>query len=344
MLTLVRPRFGIVLVLAAVAAVPAQPADAAQVACPDGAIVVLDGEQVCFPYLNGPIVAAETAATFGPPSGGGGVDTWCIRHQKRDADSPTNPWRVRCQAGEWWFHTGWDCYIRAGGDVASEPDWPRWDVADGEEGRVFEVRCYPPAANQAGNLYLDGFGLWQATQFVVGPEHPPGYEGTPSAIPVLWVAAVNALAMRGPEIGLAPPPDGAALVNLPVWLWTEVGGRVWPQGAPLHEFAAAAGQRVDAYAEPVRIGWQMGDGQPPVTCPGPGTAWEPGLDLLDPGECHHVYHRASRHRPGGRYEITAITTWRVWWEINGVPDGEQELAVGSTTSYQVDEIQVLTGG
>jgi hypothetical protein len=192
-------------------------------------------------------------------------------------------------------------------------------------------------------MYMDGFGLWQRSQMIIGPVDPPGYGGTPAVIPALWVEAVNALAMRGPEIGTAPPVGGSALVNLPVWLWTEVGGRVWPQGAPLHEFAAAAGQRVDAYAEPLRIEWDMGDGRPPVTCLGPGTTWEPGLNLLDPDECHYVYRRASRQQPDGRYPIIAITTWRVWWEINGGFDGELELQVGSTTSYRVDEIQVLTG-
>lgn len=192
-------------------------------------------------------------------------------------------------------------------------------------------------------MYMGGFGLWQASQFIVGPENPPGYEGTPSVIPALWVEAVNALAMRGPEIRTAPPVDGAALVNLPVWMWTEVGGRVWPEGAPLHEFAAGAGQRVDAYAEPLRIEWDMGDGRSPVLCQGPGTAWERGTNLLEPGECHHIYRSASRHQPDGRYEIVAITTWQVSWEINGAFDGGLEIGVGSTTSYQVNEIQVLTG-
>lgn len=216
-------------------------------------------------------------------------------------------------------------------------------MAADEEGRVFEIRCYPPQEDEEGVMYMNGFGLWQRTQFIIGPENPPGYEGTPSVIPALWVEAVNALAMRGPEIRTAPPADsGAALVNLPVWLWTGTGGRVWPQGGPLHEFAAAAGQRVDAYAEPLRIEWDMGDGRSPVVCDGPGTAWEPGRNLLEPGACHHVYRRASRHQPDGRYEITAITTWRVWWEINGGYDGELELEVGATSPYRVAEIQVLS--
>lgn len=329
--------------LAVALILPMPQTSVAQVACPDGQIVILDGEQICFPLVGGSLPSDGGSIEFDRPTGDAGVKYWCIRHDQRELGSRTNPWRVHCNAGDWWFHVGWDCYMREGGDVAREPEWPRWDVGADDEGRVFEVRCYPPQEDEDGDLHLDGFGFWQGSRFVIGPENPPGYEGTPSLIPALWVEAVNALAMRGPEIGTAPPAIGAALVNLPVWMWTEVGGRVWPQDGPLHEYAASAGQRVDAYAEPLRIAWDMGEGRPPVTCEGPGTAWEPGLDLLDPGECHYIYRRASRHQPDGRFEITAITTWRVWWEINGGYDGELELEVGSTASYRVDEIQVLTG-
>jgi hypothetical protein len=322
----------------------ASPISAAQVDCPNGEVVVVNEEQLCFPNVSGPLPPRGGPIEFGEPSGGTGVQVWCIRHDQREASSATNPWRVSCNAGDWWFSVDWDCYIRAD-DQATErdPDWPRWDVGEDEEGRVFEIRCYPPQEDQDGLMYMNGGGLWQTSQLIIGRECPPGLGGTPSVIPGLWVDAVNALAMRGPEIRTAPPLAGAALVNLPVWLWTETGGRVWPQGEPLHEFAAAAGQRVDAYAEPLRIEWDMGDGRGPVTCGGPGEAWERGRSLLAPGECHHIYRQPSRHQPDGQFGITAITTWRVWWEINGTFDGEWELEVGSTASYQVNEIQVLTG-
>lgn len=309
--------------------------------CPDGDIVVLDGDQVCVVSSSGTITPNDEPIQLQLPRGGGAVEKWCIRHQNRDLDSLTNPWRVPCNAGGWWFHRIWDCYLR-GRDVDIDPSWPRRDVADGEEGRVFEIRCYPPQENEAGVMYMNGGGLWQATQFIVGPENPPGYGGTPSVIPALWVEAVNALGMRGPEITTAPP-GGGALVNLPVWLWTGTGGNIWPDD-PLHAVAeaAAVGQRVDAFAEPLSIDWDMGDGHT-VECAGPGRQWRPGSDFLAPGDCHHVYRQASRDQPGGAYQITAITTWRVWWDINGVEDGELRLQVGSTSDYQVREIQVLSG-
>lgn len=325
------------------------PVQAQSVDCPDGAVVVLDGEQICFPYASGGVPMQGGPLQVQAPRGGGGTQEWCHRHDNRDHDSPTNPWRVHCKLGEdWWFIRDWDCYIRRSNEAPPEWEIPRWDIGPDEEGTLFMVRCYPPReapplpGEKRSTPYLDLEGRWQTSSFVLGPENPPGYNGTPSVIPQLWQEAINALGMRGPDITMAPP-NGGALVNLPVWLWTETGGTTWPTDDPLHASAAASGQRVDAWAEPLRIEWNLGDGSTPLICHGPGQAWQPGLDFLSPGECHHVYRRHSRNQPNGSYQVTAITTWRVWWHINGQYDNELELQVGTTTDYEVHEIQVLTG-
>ena len=328
--------------------VPA-PAQAQSVDCPNGAVVVLDDEQICFPHAAGGVPMQGGPLQFQSPRGGGGTEHWCIRHNDRDHDSPTNPWRVPCKLGEdWWFSIDWDCYIRLSDRDPPAGEIPRRGIGPNEEGTLFMIRCYPPQeappppGQRHSTPYIDPFGRWQATSFILGPENPPGFRGTPSVIPQLWQEAINALGMRGPDITMAPP-NGGALVNLPVWLWTETGGTTWPVDAPLHASAAASGQRVDAWAEPLRIEWNLGDGSTPLICHGPGQAWQPGLDFLSPGECHHVYRRHSRNQPNGSYQVTAITTWRVWWHINGQYDNELELQVGTTTDYEVHEIQVLTG-
>lgn len=312
--------------------------------CTTGMVVVLNGEQVCIANVNGHVPPDGSSIRLEVARGSsGGIEQWCIRHQQRQLSRPTNPWRVPCNAGDWWFHVRWDCYMRHDPLQAPASWMRRLDVSDGEDGRVFEIRCFPPQENDQHIPFMNGFGEWQASEYVVGPENPPGYGGTPSVIPALWVEAVNSLGMRGPQIRTAPPADGAGgLVNLPVWLWTETGGNVWPED-DLHAaaVAAAVGQRVDAYARPLRIEWHMGDGSEPVTCAGPGEAWRSGLNFLRPGECHHVYRRPSRTEPDGRFEVVAVTTWLVWWFINGEEDGQLELQVGSTTSYRVNEVQVL---
>src|SRR5690606_38997415 len=123
----------------------------------------------------------------------------------------------------------------------------------------------------------------------------------------------------GPQVTTAPPADPGGLVRLPTWLWTGDTAATWPE--QLHADAAAAGVRVDAYAEPSYMEWDMGDGQPPVRCDGPGAAWGPAGDV---------------------FRILAMTTWRVWWEINGDYDNEMEIQVGTTATYPVNEVQVLT--
>lgn len=319
--------------------------------CPNGVIAVVNGEQICYVYRYGRTPPQGGPLTFDPPrGGGGGLETWCVRRSDR-VDGPAGPWRVLCEGGDGlgWYIPSWDCYatLLESRDSNSVPHPDMWGYDEyGDDGVVYLVHCYPPHEDEDGNHHwqwtAEG-GLWFGNELRVGPADPPGYDGTPSVIPGLWVEAVNALAMRGPRITTAPPIETSAVVNLPVWLWTETGGTVWPE-EELHQFAEASevGQRVDAYARPLRIDWEMGDDQDPVTCQGPGTAWEPTMDFLRPGECHHTYRRASRSQPGGVFEITAMTTWHLWWDINGDFDGELELQVGSTATLQVNEIQVLT--
>lgn len=319
--------------------------------CPNGVIAVVDGEQTCFVYRYGRIPPDRDPLVFDTPRGsGGGVEIWCIRRSDQ-VDGPAGPWRVLCDGGDGrgWYIPSWDCYATRldSRDPDSTPRPGMWDYdLHGDNGVVYLLHCYPPQEDERGRghwQWTDREGLWFGNALRVGPANLPGFDGTPSVIPGLWVEAVNALAMRGPQITTAPPIDTSAVVNLPVWLWTETGGTVWPE-EELHQFAEApeVGQRVDAYARPLRIVWEMGDDQDPVTCQGPGTAWEPTMDFLRPGECHHTYRQASRNQPGDVFEITAMTTWRLRWEINGDPDGEFELQVGSTATIRVNEIQVLT--
>lgn len=339
------------LLAATIIAQPAPPAHAQGGAdCPNGVTAVIDGEQICYVYRYGRIPPQGESVELNPPrGGGGGVETWCIRRSDR-LDGPAGPWQVLCDGGDGlgWYIPNWDCYAQRLDEDEGAVALPgMWGYDEhGDNGVVYEVHCYPPHEDKDENPHwqwtAEG-GLWFGNELRVGPADPPGYDGTPSVIPGLWVEAVNALVMRGPRITTAPPIETSAVVNLPVWLWTETGGTVWPE-EELHQFAEApeVGQRVDAYARPLRIVWEMGDDQDPVTCQGPGTAWEPTMDFLRPGECHHTYRRASHSQPGGVFEITAMTTWHLWWEINGDFDGELELQAGSTATLQVNEIQVLT--
>lgn len=220
-----------------------------------------------------------------------------------------------------------------------------------DEGTVHRAACFPPGDNpydlkhwttcNCGAQGEEAQWLGAPAEVVIPPSEDLDIdEGGPGLLE-LWVDALNSLEMHGPTIATAPPA-ASGLVRLPTWLWTEETELTWP--GVLEAQAAGGPWVVEAWAEPQHIEWDMGDGEPPEQC-GPGVAWTPGQDLRNPPEevCRHIYLRPSNTEPNGVFEILALTTWRVWWHINGQFDNEVEIQVGTTATYQVNEVQVLTG-
>ena len=58
-----------------------------------------------------------------------------------------------------------------------------------------------------------------------------------------------------PGVGMNPPPERDQLVRLPVWLWVDPAG--W---TPVSASASAGGITVTVRAVPVRVVWDMGNG------------------------------------------------------------------------------------
>lgn len=340
----------------------------------DGVAPVIDGEAHCVLYAHGPVTNGAPLE-FESPAGTG--STTCLREEGVDAGSPPaqldqyGPREIACVwdgvsgpgsdgTPRGYYTAVWDCYVRPMQHAAEPtPDMVGYAIHGGADGLVYMASCFPPPEAPVTEAEDPrGLGHWRtgpqgaeqdpdaATwggggQLVVLPEPPPAAEPEPSIVD-LWVEAVNQLTMRGPAVTTAPPADAGGLVRLPTWLWTDDTAQTWPD--QLHADAAAGGVRVDAYAEPSYMEWDMGDGQPPVRCDGPGAAWGPESDVFNPpaDACRHTYLRSSRTQPDGVFRILAMTTWRVWWEINGEYDNEMEIQVGTTATYRVNEVQVLT--
>ena len=280
---------------------------------------------------GGPVVVTIT-------TGGGGILQQCQRPRKPVADAKQGDAVVDCFGGETkgWYSYRWDCYFienedidpsaNAGSIVYQEGTQP------GSEGDLYMVRCFDEHFAMPDGW--SGFHLW----FLPSP--PDGYGGQPDPTADLIVEAFNQLQLHGPEIGTAPPVNGAGLVGMPVWLWTEITDQTW--GTPQAN-ATAAGITVTANAEATHIEWHPGDGSTPITCDA-GKPWQPGDDPLDP-PCGHTYTTASRHLPDGRYEITGYTTWEVTWSVTGGPNdgigGTVTLTPQSQTTLRINEVQVL---
>jgi hypothetical protein len=162
----------------------------------------------------------------------------------------------------------------------------------------------------------------------------PAAPGTPA---VLAAQAINQLGIRGPQVGIAPDPAGSGLVGLPVWLWTVVGPQTW---GPISATAAVPGVSVTATARAQRIVWNMGDGHS-VSCDNPGTPYlaEYG-DAMSP-TCGYRYLVESDDQPGGRFTVTATTTWQVDW-AGGGESGTVTVTRASTTTVEINELKVVT--
>jgi len=145
------------------------------------------------------------------------------------------------------------------------------------------------------------------------------------------------LPIKGPQIGVAPDPNGSGLVGLPVWLWTEVTPQTW---GPFTASAAVPGLTVTATATATRITWNMGDGRQ-VVCDNPGTPYRASYGNSASPDCGYRYARSSRSQPGGKYTITGTTSWVVNWAGGGQTGTIQQTRQTQIT-VRIDELQVVT--
>jgi hypothetical protein len=107
-------------------------------------------------------------------------------------------------------------------------------------------------------------------------------------------------------------------------------------------------------ATPVSTTWDAGDGSAPVTCAGPGTAYDRSLpESQQSTDCSHTFRRSSADQPqtGSSvndrfFTVTVTTSWQVTW--TGSAGGGGTLPVLTTSSsfpLAVAQRQtVVTGG
>lgn len=201
------------------------------------------------------------------------------------------------------------------------PSDPAW-AGNYPNGAIYQMACL-------GVRGTGGGWVWRAT--------PPAGLGGPSITAAqLAQRAVELLGLRGPRIGIAPPPGTTGLVGVPVWLWTEVTPTTW---GPTTATASVPGLSVTATAQAQQIRWDLGDGAT-VTCANPGTPYRASLGGTESPTCGHRYAQSSADQPQARYPVTATTTWRVTW-TGGGQNGVITLTRASTTTVSIGELQVL---
>ncbi|GAB4048435.1 hypothetical protein [Catellatospora paridis] len=281
------------------------------------------------PPNNGPCVLIVTGGggggSGGGGSGGGGGDGIDCEHEDFVDPIPCHDLSMG-----WFNHTD-TCYYNR---LELTADDPLWGGNDPDDGFMYAVWCW-------GGLSA---GWQQGTdEYLTDP--PPGYGAMPSPM-ALAVRAIRLMPIAGPDIHMAPRPNGAGLVGLPVWMWTPVTESTW--GSVTRQ-ASVPGLTVTATATAMVIRWNMGDGTTPVPCSqvvarGPdhfvGTPYTAAVGNAPSPNCGHRYTAPSRGQRDGTYDIEGVTTWHVVWSGGG-ESGVIDIERSSNTEVRIDEMQVV---
>jgi hypothetical protein len=142
--------------------------------------------------------------------------------------------------------------------------------------------------------------------------------GTPQLTPQqLMVQAYGELRVPSLSPITAPPPGRDGLVGLPEWFWVPAAG--WH---PRSTTVSAGAVWATVTATPVGLSFEPGTGISPVTCQGPGTAYDPSRPATSQHtSCSYTYAQASAGLPGNAYRASVSITWRVDWVASGGAGG-----------------------
>lgn len=298
------------------------PAVAQEVACGDDGY----GGQICFL-----VVVVETGGGWTVEvehQSGGEASPWCIR--------PSTGNYVACQMMYGWFHAPSECYINRT-DEEPHPSTPGYEE-HGDDGVVYSAVCFLESSiltdEEVNGVPVEILGPQTGEFLVLAPGNPEGYGGTPSPLPGLIEEAINSLQLDGADIQMAPNPDGAGLVGLPVWMATPATEQTW--GPQERTAGPVAGLSVTAEAQAQDIVWDMGNGDE-VPCDNPGTVYEPSYGVTESPTCGYPGYLQR-----GQYPVTATTNWVITWAATNGANGELEVTTGSTTAVTINELQVLT--
>ncbi|WP_336054014.1 ATP/GTP-binding protein [Streptomyces sp. CA2R101] len=238
-----------------------------------------------------------------------------------DAEAPDRV-EVPCQDSELGSFSGGCYYKPAPAPPADDPVWKGHKPGDGA---IYQKTC--PMGSNSDPFGTNGAGLvWMAK--------PPGGAGADPA--ELARQAVDKMTLRGADIGIVPKPGGKGVVGMPVYMWTRKSAETY---GPNTATASAGPVTVSATAKVSRIEWTMGDGHT-VTCTTAGTPYRAQYGKNDSPDCGYRYDKPSTSKPGGKYHVTARSTWTVDW-TGGGQSGQLTEVRNSAVDINVAEVQVL---
>jgi hypothetical protein len=203
-------------------------------------------------------------------------------------------------------------------------------VLDKAEAQNLGLPWPPPQDKSWGLLDCLGGGLGPLAVLVSNAT------GAPAVTPQqLLVTALGELQVPylGPDT--APPRGRDGLVGLPEWFWVPAGS--WHARSVT---VSAGAVWATVTAAPVGLTFEPGGGISPVTCPGPGNAYDPAEPAdVQHTDCAYTYSLPSTGQPGDAYQAAVTVTWRVTWTGSGGAGGVLDRALPVAVDFTVPVAQ-----
>jgi hypothetical protein len=129
----------------------------------------------------------------------------------------------------------------------------------------------------------------------------------------------------------APPRGKDGLVGLPEWFWIPAAD--WH---PKTVMVRAGPVWAIVTASPSVLTFDPGGGLAPVSCKGPGTAYNPSRPATaQRTSCSYTYEQPSLGQPGNVYQASVTVSWRVSWTGSGGQGGVLTAALLLPVSFSV---------
>jgi hypothetical protein len=203
-------------------------------------------------------------------------------------------------------------------------------------GTVVPVPCssgsgtggYGGAGGNAGGS--DATGTGQLGALVSNPAAAPQL-----APQLLRVQALGELNVPHLQPATAPPRGSAGLVGLPEWFWVPAD-----QWRTRSVTVAAGPAWATVVAAPIGLTFEPGAGLRPVSCSGPGTAYDRRKPSVQQHtDCSYTYERPSTSQPESVYHASLTVTWRVSWTGSGGSGGVLDAALGVPVALTIPVAQ-----
>jgi len=160
--------------------------------------------------------------------------------------------------------------------------------------------------------------------------------GMPQVTPQqLMIQAYGELQVPSLSPATAPPRGHDGLVGLPEWFWVPAAG--W-QARSVTVSAGPVWATVTA--TPVGLTFEPGAGISPISCQGPGTAYDPAKPAASQhSDCSYTYLQPSAGLPSNVYQASVSITWRVDWAGSGGAGGVLAPALSVPVAFTIPVAQ-----